>query len=919
MNRWTVLLAALLMATFIAMGCSSGGGTPTAPTAGPDLTGSSSHVGQAQTHLWGYYDVYVDVENQTVEAVLNRMCMFTANVTTFVNNPVSNLSFHIYGTPVTADYVDVDIDVTIKHPFPGMNQYDGYDVKGVFMGTGSATMEYSSKLKYAEYGTDQALYDFNDKDTLAYADPYGDELVGMPDGYTRWFNAKEFTFPGIMGYTPGKLATPGYQSMLTATLNPYKYFADGMGADEDLWTWLNANAATNGVFSAGTSNTRNYYLRFPTSGGVKYGYAVVASWKGEAPEDHPANAPEAAACMIDITPAVYYVDDTDRGGDLILDISLWGWDYQPTLIKIESTVLSAVHEFDAAEMTPTGGDANYSTYHCEINADAVSGTEGNEFWVIAEYGDFDYSSDFTPPGGAPAATLAAFFRNDLYVSPEAYNKPPTITSGVDGEVKPIEWTTEIYTVVASDPDGDVLSYSWVVTEDDGTVVPGYGGVAGNGDGTIDIDWGDIAGWTQGPIPYIIYCEVSDGIAPPVEATPLDVEVWVVGDKWVSNHTDFASTPDNGTLTEPYSNINQALSGHASGVKIIVDKGSATYTDVINQSSQPGFTLRSWCFHTTPVGRATISNTNSQGFYLNYTNDVTVQGFKIAFPTSSYQYYFFYTYYSNNLKIIDNWFTGTTLSYQIMGIYSNYGNSMTVKNNLYSDVNSTNTWNSFYFIYNYAYGASGAYDISQNEITNIQPNQNNTMNYVQGIFAYYPPSGSKYCNNLIHHVSPNCGSYYETYMYLLQIYYPMTTTSVANNVIDKCDGDHAWNYWYTSIYGLYCYNGGSSSYQYDAHSNIITNLTGTYTMPYYYGTYMYNVGVTYTDVWNIQDSAHGWTGPGVGCITQDPKFVNNTTAPYDYHLDTGSPCIDTGKNGEDMGCYGNLAAGEVVGLLTPKGS
>ncbi len=415
MNRWAVILAVILLTTAVAFGCSSGGGNPMAPAANPDLTGSVGHVGQAQTHLWGYYDVYIDIENQSVEAVLNRMCMFTANVTTFVNNPASNLSFKIYGTPATAEYVDVDINVTIKHPFPGMTEYNGYDVKGVFMGSGSSTMKYSSKLKYAKYGTDQAMYDFNDKATLPYLDPYGDSLVGMPDGYTRWFNAKEFTFPGIMGYTQGKLATPGYQSMLTATLNGYKYFADGLGADEDLWTWLNANADTNGVFSAGTSNTRNYYLRFPTSKGVKYGYAVVASWKGSKPADHPANAPEAAACKADITPNVYYVDATHKGGDLILDVNLWGWDYQPTLIKIESTVLSAVHAFTPAEMTPVGGGDHYAIYHCGIPADAVTGTEGNEFWVVAEYGDFDYTCSFTPPGGAPVATLAAFFRYDLMV------------------------------------------------------------------------------------------------------------------------------------------------------------------------------------------------------------------------------------------------------------------------------------------------------------------------------------------------------------------------------------------------------------------------------------------------------------------------------------------------------------------------
>jgi len=81
-----------LCVIFLALGC-SGGGSPIAPVPEPGITNS-----QAKT----------------------------------------NLSFHIYGTPVTADYVDVDIDVRIRHPFPGMTQYNGYDVKGAFMGSGSA-------------------------------------------------------------------------------------------------------------------------------------------------------------------------------------------------------------------------------------------------------------------------------------------------------------------------------------------------------------------------------------------------------------------------------------------------------------------------------------------------------------------------------------------------------------------------------------------------------------------------------------------------------------------------------------------------------------------------------------------------------------------------------------------------------------
>ena len=255
------------------------------PATGPAvMQGASGFARQTQTNLWGYYDVYIDIASQTVEAVEDRQAMFTANVVNFINSNPAGLGFHINSTPVGSGYVDVDIDVSIHHPFPGMPQYNGYDVRGVFMGDGSASLKYNPNLHYPVLGTDQFML----------ADPV--DGFGGPDGYTRWFNKQEFSTGGmpLLQYTQGKLATSGFNG--TATLNAYKYFADGLGANQDLWTWLNANSGQHGVFSSGTTNTRNYYLRFPTAKGVKFGYAILANW--EAPNVHPSNAPEAVGCSV---------------------------------------------------------------------------------------------------------------------------------------------------------------------------------------------------------------------------------------------------------------------------------------------------------------------------------------------------------------------------------------------------------------------------------------------------------------------------------------------------------------------------------------------------------------------------------------------------------------------------------------------
>ena len=495
MKRCMVLAALTLLWMLTVTGC-SGTGDSMWPAAGPGTTlGVSSRPGNSHTHLWGYYDVYVDIENQTATAVLNRQAMFSANVVQFVNKNPANLSFQINGTPIGLDYVDVDIDVGITHPFPGLTEYNGYDVRGVFIGDGSQSLAYNADLDYAVLGKDQFMKDFNETNDEAV---YGD-----PDGYTRWFNPTEFKTPGLFGYTPGKVATPGYFG--SATLNPYKYYADGLKVSDDLWTWLNNHPGSHGVFSAGATNTRNYYLRFPNAKGVQFNYAIVANW--EDVDVHPANTVEAPDCEVNVTPDIWYADELDKGGDLILDISLWGWEHQPSTIFVESTVLSAPHQFTVDEMIPVGGDENYSTYHVEIPADNIHGSGWFEFWVIAQYDEFDYTNEFGVSNLAGTDPLAAFFRCDFYISPISYNTPPVVDSGVEGNDEPHVLLTYTYTVTAHDDDGDPLDYLWTVTEAS-SGNPLIEDDPGNGDGTIDIDW-DALNAALGE-EYDIDCEVSDG-------------------------------------------------------------------------------------------------------------------------------------------------------------------------------------------------------------------------------------------------------------------------------------------------------------------------------------------------------------------------------------------------------------------------
>jgi hypothetical protein len=425
----------------------------------PGPAGPVSHAG---TQLWGYFEISVDPDTLEGSVAPSRTAMFTANVVKFLNkNPVF-LGLHINKVTPTADYTDIDIDVSITHPFPGFPKFDGYDVRGVFMGNGSGVLDYNSDLLYAVDSSDQCMLD----------DP--DDLDGGgPDGYTRWFNLPEFdpslsTNP-LLGYTPGVYASRNFSG--TATLNPYRYFAGDLVKDEDLWTWLGYSTDLEGRFSSGATATRNYYLRFPSSTGLKFGYAVLADWTG--PDVHPSNAIEAIACSTTVTEAVYYENPTTYGGDLILDMGVFDWhseiddgvmrDYN---IIIESTVLDSPYTLTESEMTPTGGTELYSTYHVDIPVDTVESLDGNEYWVIVEYPDYDYQNDFGVPNLAYTDPLAAFFRYDLPILDEAPNESPVCSVVVDPSTPmPVEgWDAGVEAKFDAsgsyDPEGDALLYEW---------------------------------------------------------------------------------------------------------------------------------------------------------------------------------------------------------------------------------------------------------------------------------------------------------------------------------------------------------------------------------------------------------------------------------------------------------------------------
>jgi hypothetical protein len=154
---------------------------------------------------------------------------------------------------------------------------------------------------------------------------------------------------------------------------------------------------------------------------------------------------------VDDQSTVYYWDETTSGGDLVLDITIFDWDSELSAgvmedyaVKVESTVLSSHYHLNVAQMTPIASGDNWYTYHVEIPADNVTGTEGNEFWIVVEERDEDYTNPFGVPNSADTDPVAACFRHPLYVY---HVEPPwievTVPNGGEewlvGSAETIEW------------------------------------------------------------------------------------------------------------------------------------------------------------------------------------------------------------------------------------------------------------------------------------------------------------------------------------------------------------------------------------------------------------------------------------------------------------------------------------------------
>jgi len=416
--RYCIPSLLTILVLTMTVSCSGGRDLPTGPSL-DEPTAETTQASQALTRgtiPWGLWSFEWNEFKQDFDIVPLRGAEFACNVIKFMNENTGSISLHINGVDHQADYVEFDLDIGFVHPFPGLTAFTGFDVLGVFMGDGSEM--------------------YPGVDGLEYPGEMDQRLLN-PDGYTRRFNAPEFTGAGeilpLQGYYPGNIVPPDY--VPTARLNPYKYYADWLEADGNAFQFLQDTSIFRGQFLPGSCNFRNYIIRFPNDK-KSFNYAIVANWEPninhpsppDSLDDFPpnANSEEAVVVNIDDHTNAWYVDDTHYGGAVTLEITPWDWSAECSAVMEEYEITLYSPAWTGAydvDMTPIAQVEHQCTYQVSIPGSELLGSGDQRVWVEVSYPDFDYTSPVGVPNDAVGA-LTSYFQTSVHI----LNYDPTVVS-----------------------------------------------------------------------------------------------------------------------------------------------------------------------------------------------------------------------------------------------------------------------------------------------------------------------------------------------------------------------------------------------------------------------------------------------------------------------------------------------------------
>ena len=306
MLRSIVLSLIFILALIFMVSCSGGDGNVITPTPASEDRTPVSEPASGNTTCLGLWQVTIDKDAGTIEAVDMRSSNLILNVLGFLEPPAMSGMTIDFTTLVLADPI-VEVDVILTHPIPDP-VFMGFDVRGVVFGPEVSNADGLTVIPSPEYF-----------DGVPFG--YQDGLLGAPENYVH--------YKGLAGY---------------------KYFCDGLTKDADLVAFMSnpANLAKRGVFSPKPQkNTRHYVLDW--SGGslgfMVFNYAIYANYNwptGSAPIDisdfdiTTANSAEAFCAKVTETANTLWYSGVSGGGKISLDIEVWDWQGNISNVTIES-------------------------------------------------------------------------------------------------------------------------------------------------------------------------------------------------------------------------------------------------------------------------------------------------------------------------------------------------------------------------------------------------------------------------------------------------------------------------------------------------------------------------------------------------------------------------------------------------------
>lgn len=329
--QYKVFFTVIILLLVASAGCSGGNGiNPVSPDTRAHAVDAHTS-GMLPVGLWQFA---ADTHTGTMDIVQLRSAELSLNVLPFMEPPpLLNLTIDWDTLDIDGENSYIGVDVVLSHPFVTPEGiFRGFDVRGVV---------------------------------------FGPELTNA-DGYTPLLRPKDFSGEAF-GYVDGLLGAPHSVANYSRDENGYKYFCDGIDADEGMVDFFidEGNLAGRGTFAEGESNTRHYDLDF--AGGESdffvFNYAILANYNwpaGDPPyvlddfDISTANMAEAFCMSNSVVDNTLYHDGSEGGGEFSLDIEIWDWQgLESTEVTIESVTTGIIDPvgsltFDAGMTSKSG-------------------------------------------------------------------------------------------------------------------------------------------------------------------------------------------------------------------------------------------------------------------------------------------------------------------------------------------------------------------------------------------------------------------------------------------------------------------------------------------------------------------------------------------------------------------------------------